>query len=204
MATIETINSSDVLEPTSRVKINDNFSAQNTELATLLPKAGGTMTGVINMGNQKIINLAAPTSAGDAARKADVDGYVIPDASVSDEKLPHDTWIRKKYITFTLAVGTMPPEYRVLRPGVVTGISIYTSSHDATAEQPYADGVSAATGKFSAGDRIGFSRNTSTGVCYPRISGTNINPLGLGDSNWAAETLNVMIEFEFDDTVVSP
>lgn len=201
MATIETINSSDVLEPTSRTKINNNFAAQNAELATLLPKAGGTMTGVINMNNQKITNLPAPTNAGDAARKADVEGYIPPDDSIVDNMLPHNTWLRKKYITFQLPAGATPPQYRMLRPGVVTAISIYTASHDASATQPYEDGVSTATGKFSSGQRIGFTRNGSTGVCYPRISGTNISALVLSDTNWAGETLNVMIEFEFDDTV---
>lgn len=38
-----------------------------------LPLSGGTMTGDINMGSNKLINLAAPSSANDAARKADVD-----------------------------------------------------------------------------------------------------------------------------------
>lgn len=38
-----------------------------------LPLAGGTMTGDINMGGKKLTNLAAPVSAGDAARKTDVD-----------------------------------------------------------------------------------------------------------------------------------
>ena len=38
-----------------------------------LPLAGGTMTGAIDMNGQQLTNLAAPVSAGDAARKADVD-----------------------------------------------------------------------------------------------------------------------------------
>lgn len=38
-----------------------------------LPTAGGTMTGAIAMGNNKITGLGAPTSSTDAARKQDVD-----------------------------------------------------------------------------------------------------------------------------------
>lgn len=38
-----------------------------------LPTAGGTMTGPINMGTQKITSLAAPASDGDAANKQYVD-----------------------------------------------------------------------------------------------------------------------------------
>ena len=41
-----------------------------------LSKAGGTMSGAINMGSKKITNLAAPTNNADAANKSYVDGYV--------------------------------------------------------------------------------------------------------------------------------
>jgi hypothetical protein len=50
-------------------------NAQNTANAAL-PKAGGTMTGAIDMGYQKITNLATPTDDADAANKSYVDGYV--------------------------------------------------------------------------------------------------------------------------------
>ena len=40
-----------------------------------LPTAGGTMTGAIAMGGNKIAGLAAPTAAADAARKQDVDDF---------------------------------------------------------------------------------------------------------------------------------
>jgi hypothetical protein len=43
---------------------------------TKLPLAGGTMTGVINMNNIKITNLAAPTEAGDAVNKNYVDTQI--------------------------------------------------------------------------------------------------------------------------------
>ena len=48
-------------------------NAQNTANAAL-PKAGGTMSGAINMGSKKITNLAAPTNNADAANKSYVDG----------------------------------------------------------------------------------------------------------------------------------
>lgn len=48
--------------------------AVNTLLGTYLPKAGGTMSGAINMGaTNKITNMATPTSSADAATKAYVD-----------------------------------------------------------------------------------------------------------------------------------
>jgi hypothetical protein len=48
--------------------------AVNTVLTSYLPKAGGTMSGAINMGTtNKITNMATPTSSADAATKAYVD-----------------------------------------------------------------------------------------------------------------------------------
>jgi hypothetical protein len=44
-------------------------------LAALLPLAGGTMTGVIDMGNHKIINLTDPTNPQDAATMAYVQTF---------------------------------------------------------------------------------------------------------------------------------
>lgn len=51
-------------------------AAQATANAAL-PLAGGTMSGVIAMGTNKITGLAAPSAAGDAARKTDVDAARI-------------------------------------------------------------------------------------------------------------------------------
>jgi hypothetical protein len=61
-------------------------TAQSTADAAL-PKAGGTMSGAIAMGNNKITGLATPTDAGDAATKSYVDnvstGVNIHDAVVA-------------------------------------------------------------------------------------------------------------------------
>lgn len=51
-------------------------TAQTTANAAL-PKAGGTMTGAIDMGNQKITSLGAPGASTDAATKGYVDTAVV-------------------------------------------------------------------------------------------------------------------------------
>ena len=56
--------------------INDDenvYTTLTTSIGTKLPKAGGTMTGVIAMGNNKITGLATPTLDADAATKKYVD-----------------------------------------------------------------------------------------------------------------------------------
>jgi hypothetical protein len=47
-------------------------------LATKLDLTGGTMSGAINMGSQKITNLGVPSAAADAVTKAYVDGLAAP------------------------------------------------------------------------------------------------------------------------------
>jgi hypothetical protein len=47
-----------------------------TDLDAKLPKAGGTMSGAIEMGTNKITGLGAPTNANDAATKTYVDGVI--------------------------------------------------------------------------------------------------------------------------------
>jgi len=66
--------------------VTNAATAQSTADAAL-PKAGGTMSGAIAMGNNKITGLGTPTDAGDAATKSYVDnvstGVNIHDAVVA-------------------------------------------------------------------------------------------------------------------------
>lgn len=72
MATIPLLDS-DKLNPDSREAINAKFAAQDAALAAKLDKSGGTMTGAVAMGGNKITGLGTPTASGDAATKAIVD-----------------------------------------------------------------------------------------------------------------------------------
>lgn len=64
-------------QATANAALTAAAAAQATANAAL-PKAGGTMTGNINMsGTQKVTNLAAPTVATDAATKGYVDTSVV-------------------------------------------------------------------------------------------------------------------------------
>lgn len=61
--------------------INDKVNSLDTTTNAALPKSGGTMTGAINMGNNKITNVASPTNNADAANKQYVDS-VVPNLNV--------------------------------------------------------------------------------------------------------------------------
>ena len=59
----------------AQIKSNaDKDTAQDLVIDSKLPKAGGTMSGAINMDNNAITGLPSPTNASDAANKAYVDG----------------------------------------------------------------------------------------------------------------------------------
>lgn len=60
---------------TSHINNTSNPHGVTAAQAGALPTAGGTMTGAIAMGENKITGLAAPTENADAARKQDVDDF---------------------------------------------------------------------------------------------------------------------------------
>lgn len=57
-----------------------------------LSKAGGTMTGAINMGSKKITNLATPTNNADAATKSYVDGKRLSSETAGTITLAASDW----------------------------------------------------------------------------------------------------------------
>ena len=76
-----------------RVAANANAALTNlaayvdAELATKLPLSGGSMSGTLNMCNQKITSLKTPTASADAATKAYVDSLVLNSPSLIDSFL---------------------------------------------------------------------------------------------------------------------
>jgi hypothetical protein len=68
-------------------KANDASNAAAAAAATAnaaLPKAGGTMTGAINMGSKQITNLAAPSAGTDATNKTYVDEAIAAGIKAND------------------------------------------------------------------------------------------------------------------------
>lgn len=58
---------------TSNIQTQLNEKANSNHTHSYLPLSGGTMTGSINLGTNRIINLATPTSSSDAVNKSYVD-----------------------------------------------------------------------------------------------------------------------------------
>ncbi|MFN0159292.1 MAG: hypothetical protein ACKVRP_14625 [Bacteroidota bacterium] len=132
MATITTITSGMKLNPDSRDAINTNFANLNTEVATLLPKSGGTMSGNIVMAGNRINGLPAPSANDEPARKTEVDGKVglTGNETIAGTKtfsttpvVPDASWTRVKMATgrrkVLLAVGTIKTATTYLQVGDV-------------------------------------------------------------------------------------
>ena len=70
----DAVNAANIATNTSNISTNtSNISSNTTAIGTKVSKAGDTMSGVLNMGNNKITNLTNPTNDQDAATKAYVD-----------------------------------------------------------------------------------------------------------------------------------
>jgi len=226
MATIITINSADLMETLTRNNLNTNFANLNAELATMLPKSGGTMTGNIAMGSNRITALPAPIANDEAARKLDtvpaagsivtsmiadlnVTTVKIGDDQVTPAKMPHDNNVRRLMIPGMITTGTQNMNFGnaavasgqglpMVRAGCITGMSVIDATLNVVSDsQPYVTSGAAADGRFAAGDRIYINRNTSTGVTVAKINGTTVTNLSQASS--ATDDLVVMLEVEFDD-----
>lgn len=62
--------------PATKQYVDTAVSEVSQDLSNYLPLAGGTMTGPVNMGSQKVTSLADPTANADAANKQYVDQQV--------------------------------------------------------------------------------------------------------------------------------
>lgn len=78
-----------------------NAKATGDALSRKLDKTGGNITGNIDMGGKKIVNLGTPVSTGDAASK----GYVDAKHAVFTLSLPASGWSASAPYTQTIAVA---------------------------------------------------------------------------------------------------
>lgn len=111
--------------------------------ATMLPKAGGTMTGAIAMSNKKITGLAAPTDNADAANKAYVDAAeTAAKADAATAKSTADTALGKANAALPKAGGTMSGAI-AMGSNKITGLAGPSDNADAANKKYVDDAVKA-------------------------------------------------------------
>lgn len=83
-----------------------------------MPKSGGTMSGSIDMGGNKVTGLGTPAEAGDAANKGYVDAYVDGKHWVGSVTLPVDGWVGLvQTVEVPGILATDTPHYGVVYSG---------------------------------------------------------------------------------------
>jgi hypothetical protein len=154
-----------------------------TALATKLPLAGGTMTGAIAMGTNKITGLGDPTTAQDAATKNYIDTVVLAPSNLTGPitSVGNVTSIASQTGTGTkFVVDTSPtlvtPVLGVATATSVNGTTIPTSktlvATDST--QYVVPSQTGNSGKYLTTDGTNSSWGTVTSYSAPTIGSTSI------------------------------
>ena len=141
-------------------------AAQSTANAAL-PKAGGTMTGGINMGSQSLTSLAAPNNATDAATKGYVDtGVSSANSAASAAQSTANTAVQDAAAAQTTANAALPKA-----GGTMTGALNMGSQGLTNLTTPSASTDAATKGYVDTG--LGGKQNTTattTGVAIALVT----------------------------------
>jgi hypothetical protein len=151
--------------------LNDNFLQSNYTVQEIkdrfLDRTGGTMTGELDMGTNKIVNLGTPTANADAATKAYVDGVAIAGISTGTARQLLQTNAGATAVEFTSNIDI---------PGTldVTGVATFDS-----------DVTIASTGALTIPD--GTEAQRPTGVTGMIRFNTDITQFeGYNGSSWSS------------------
>jgi len=136
MATLVTILSTHLIETETRTNLNNNFTALNNELATMLPKAGGTMSGAINMNNNAITNIPAGTITTATINDLAVTTAKIADSNVTTVKIANNNVTTakleyKEYVALASQAATSAPAVTVVK-NTLSGTPTPTRSNTGT------------------------------------------------------------------------
>ena len=171
-STLDTLN-----ELAAALGDDPNFATTMTNaLATKLDKAGGTMTGAINMGTYKITSLGTPTASDDAATKAYADlklaltgGTLSGALSLGSNKITNlatptasTDAVNKDYID-TLYGSTVSAAYSATQAATsATSAAASATAAATSATSAAASATAAATSATSASNSATSSANSAT------------------------------------------
>lgn len=166
-------------QTTATQAVSDASAAQTTANAAL-PKAGGTMTGGLNMGSQSLSNLAAPNNTADAATK----GYV--DTGVSSASSAASAAQTTANAALSKAGGTMTGGLNMGSQGL-TSLATPVNNTDAATKGYVDTSVSAASSAASAAQSTAntavsdaATAQTTANAALPKAGGTMSGTLNMG------------------------
>lgn len=132
--------------------INDKVNSLDTTTNAALPKSGGTMTGAIDMGNNKITDVPSPTNDTDVANKQYVDS-VVPNLNVAvDSELSTTSTnpVQNKIITESLN-NKLNVNGKADAAVKADGVADYNASTKTIKIGYQGDGIAASDLKYLAG-----------------------------------------------------
>lgn len=148
--------------------LNTNFTDLVTFLNASVLHADGSkaLSGNLDLGSNKIVNLAAPTASGDAARKADVDtvqtdvdglnaeilgGIVVASNASTSTTVLGAAQTYEEVLSCTLSGLSSGKTYRIIAGGSLVMIPHASSTNGDVAARLLVDGSIVARGAQSAG-----------------------------------------------------
>jgi hypothetical protein len=188
-----------------------NFSTTVTNnLATKLPLAGGTMSGAINMGTNKITNLGTPTVSTDAATKNYVDTVTVAPSNLTGPitSVGNATSIASQTGTGTKFVMDTSPTLVTPALGVATATSIngttiptsktLVATDSTTYVVPSQTGNSGkylttdgTTSSWGTVPTASAATPTSAGIVYGETSSVLTDPVSIGYNALVSNTTGV-------------
>ena len=148
-----------------------NFTTTITNsIATKLPLAGGTMSGVIAMGSNKITGLANPTATGDAVNKAYVD-TVVGEADTASNSAAAAVAALDSFDDRYLGAKSSEPSVDNDGDALITGALYFNSSSNIMFVRTSGGGWTAAGSAVNGTSQrenfiVGTNSNNSAGASY--------------------------------------
>jgi hypothetical protein len=169
--------------------LNDNFtqilySTQET-VARRIDSTGGTMSGQLDMGINKIVNLATPTANGDASTKAYVDGQVGAVSASATAAAASAS-----------AASTSASNASTSASNAATSASNASTSASAASASQSAAAASASSASSSASTATTQATNAATSASNASTSATNAANSATSAASSAASALAAFDSFD--------
>lgn len=191
------------------IRIKD-LGVTSGKLASGAVVAGKIANGAIDASAQIVDGVVSTGKIADSG----VTTIKINDDAVTAGKISHDNNRTKNMFLFAVPSGNTSPSFGGVtwpygstgfvapRAGCIMKVTVCDQGGSTESKsQSYRASGTNAEGRFAAGDKLTWYRNTSTGGNYPVITGNPVNSAGLDTVTIVGSTddLLVVLEVEFDD-----